>query len=120
MSSGLARARELEHVRLFSFETNDLKLCGHRGARRHGHLCACEDRRRDGVRLQSGQHTKHDERVGGGLARGIELAVWRVWAQTGREVGHDWVRPFLVAKVEFDKLLLDASEGIELFVERDP
>jgi len=83
------------------------QLYGHRGALRHGHICACEDRRGDGVRLQSGHPTKHNERVGGDLARGIELAAWRVWAQTGSG-GCDWVRPFLVAKVEFDNFFLDA------------
>src|SRR5215469_13422904 len=96
---GTRSGRDLR--RLLSFETNDLKLCGHRGARRHGHIGAREDRRRHTQSITSGS----GETL---LESSRESPLLRGEFGAKLEGGDDWVRPFSWPKWNFEKFFLDA------------
>ena len=122
MCWGLVRARQLEHVRVGIYGDSHLKQTTSNsadiGARVGTGISAHVKIEGDGVRLQSGHHTKHNERVGGDSARGIELAAWPVWAHTGRGViGRD---RFSWPKWNLKSFSWTRVHGIQLLVERDP
>ena len=123
MCWGLVRARQLEHVRVGIYGDSHLKQTTSNsadiGARVGTGISAH-------VKIEGEMASDFNQAItqsitsgsGGDSARGIELAAWRVWAQTGRGmIGRD---RFSWPKWNLKSFSWTRVHGIQLLVERDP